>query len=293
MYISRTTKGYRIFRICNVFIMIIAIIVTLFPVLNVVAKSFSSAAYINANKITFYPKGFNVNSYQYIMKDMNFWIDYKNTIVYTLVGTFISLVMTSGFAYALSVPRLKGKSFFMKFIVFTMFFGGGMIPNYLLIKGLGMYNTMWAIVVPGAISTFLLILMKTFFESLPRELEEAASIDGMDTYGILLHIVLPLSTPILATITLFYAVGAWNNWFGPFLYLDQTELQPVTLYLRNIIQGALSPEAAQEAACEAANDITANIKCVTIVLTALPILCVYPFLQKYFVQGMMIGSIKA
>jgi putative aldouronate transport system permease protein len=193
--------------------MIIAIIVTLFPVLNVVAKSFSSAAYINANKITFYPKGFNVNSYQYIMKDMNFWIDYKNTIVYTLVGTFISLVMTSGFAYALSVPRLKGKSFFMKFIVFTMFFGGGMIPNYLLIKGLGMYNTMWAIVVPGAISTFLLILMKTFFESLPRELEEAASIDGMDTYGILLHIVLPLSTPILATITLFYAVGAWNNWF--------------------------------------------------------------------------------
>jgi putative aldouronate transport system permease protein len=269
--------------------MILVVVVTLLPVLNVIAKSFSETKYITQNAVLFWPKGFTVNTYKVVTSDSIFWIDYRNTVIYTVVGTLISLFMTAIFAYALSVPRLKGKKFFSSFAVFTMFFNGGMIPNYLLVRNLGMRNTIWAVVVPGAISTFNLIVMRTFFEGLPHELEEAAAIDGMDTYGILTHIILPLSKPIIATMTLFYAVGAWNTWFGPFLYLDRPEELPVAVYLRNIIAGAQVQSGTD---ADSLGQVASNIKAVTIVLTALPIMCIYPFMQKYFVQGITIGSVK-
>lgn len=285
----KESASYRVFRVFNAILLLIVVAVTLFPLLNVVAKSFSDMKYIASNAVTFYPKGFNLDTYRLIMSDSMFWIDYRNTVVYTVVGTFINLFMTTIFAYALSVPRLMGRKFFTGLAVFTMFFNGGMIPNYLLVRNLGMRNTLWAVVVPGAISAFNLIVMRTFFEGLPRELEEAAAIDGMGTYGIVAHIVLPLSKPILATMTLFYAVGMWNTWFGPFLYLDHPEAFPVSLYLRNIIAGA-SQAVGTDA--DALGEVASNVKAVTIVLTALPIICVYPFLQKYFVQGMTLGSVK-
>ncbi len=285
----KESASYRVFRVFNAILLLIVVAVTLFPLLNVVAKSFSDMKYIASNAVTFYPKGFNLKTYRLIMSDSMFWIDYKNTVVYTVVGTFINLFMTTIFAYALSVPRLMGRKFFTGLAVFTMFFNGGMIPNYLLVRNLGMRNTLWAVVVPGAISAFNLIVMRTFFEGLPRELEEAAAIDGMGTYGIVAHIVLPLSKPILATMTLFYAVGMWNTWFGPFLYLDRPEAFPVSLYLRNIIAGASQASGTD---ADALGEVASNVKAVTIVLTALPIICVYPFLQKYFVQGMTLGSVK-
>jgi putative aldouronate transport system permease protein len=157
------TKGYRVFGIVNIIFMLLVIAITLFPVLNILAKSFSDMKNITQNTVTIYPKGFNVNTYKTIISDQTFWGDYKNTLIYTALGTLINLFMTTIFAYALSVPRLRGKKFFTMFVVFTMFFNGGMIPNYMVVRGLNMLNTMWAIVVPGAINTFNLIVMRTFF----------------------------------------------------------------------------------------------------------------------------------
>lgn len=269
--------------------MIVVIVVTLFPVLNILAKSFSDVKNLTANTVNIIPKGFNINTYKVIMKDTDFWSDYKNTILYTVAGTIINLLMTTSFAYALSVPRLRGKRIITAFVVFTMFFNGGIIPNYMVVNSLGMRNSIWSIVVPGSINTFNLIVMRTFFEGIPKELEEAASIDGMNTYGILARIILPLSKPILATMVLFYAVAMWNSWFSAFLYLDHTQLFPVTIYLRNLIAGTMSATGAD---ADSLGTVDVNIKYVTIVLTSLPILCIYPFLQKYFVQGVMIGSVK-
>jgi len=176
--------------------------------------------------------------------------------------------------------------------VFTMFFNGGLIPNYVLINNLGMTNTIWAIVLPNAISVFNLLVMKAFFESLPKELEEAAAIDGLSAYGILLRIVLPLSKAIVATMVLFYAVSFWNSWFAAFLYMDRLDLFPVTVYLRNLIAGATGGEFAGTVAPSDMVQVDATIKSVTIVLTTLPILLVYPFIQRYFVSGVVLGAVK-
>ncbi len=283
------SKGSKIFYIFNIFIMLLAIIVTLFPVINILAKSFSDMKSLTENTVSIWPKGFNLDTYKTIMVDSTFWLNYKNTIVYTVAGTLLNLFMTTIFAYPLSVTRLKGRRVLMAFVVFTMFFNGGIIPNYMIVNGLGMRNTIFAVIVPGAISTFNLIVMRTFFEGIPKELEEAASIDGMNTFGILVRIILPLSKPILATMFLFYAVAMWNSWFPALLYLDDPKMQPVTMYLRNLIAGALSATGADS---DSFGAVSINIRYVSIVLTSLPILCVYPFLQKYFVQGMMVGSVK-
>jgi putative aldouronate transport system permease protein len=286
---AKPTAGYKAFRYLNVIFMVLVIVVTLFPVLNVAAKSFSDAKSLSENSVTIFPKGFNTLTYQLVMADEIFWIDYRNTVVYTLLGTLVSLALSAMFAYALSVPRLRGKQFFITFVVVTMFFNGGIIPNYLLVRNLGMRNTIWAIVIPGAISTFNVLIMKAFFVDIPRELEEAAMVDGMTTYGVLLKIILPLSKPILATMTLFYAVGAWNSWFGASIFLDYPEKYPVSIYLRNIIAGSMVQTGSDP---DTLNQVASNIKAACIVLTAVPILCIYPFLQKYFVNGMMIGSVK-
>jgi putative aldouronate transport system permease protein len=283
---------YKIFKVINVLILLLVVYVTLFPFLNVVAQSFSGEAEINAGKVGLIPQGFNIETYQTVLKDQQFWVSYKNTILYTVVATTISMVMTTMFAYALSKKRLVGRQFFTKFAVFTMFFSGGLIPNYILIQQLGWGNTMWAVVVPGAISVFNMLIMKSFFENMPEELEEAASIDGSSTFGTLFRIILPLSKPILATMILFYAVGNWNSWFGAFLYFDKKELFPVTLYLRNLIKGATAGLSTGATSADNLTQIAANIKSVTMVLTVLPIIMVYPFIQKYFVSGIMLGSVK-
>ncbi|TCN28098.1 carbohydrate ABC transporter permease [Mesobacillus foraminis] len=283
---------YKIFKVFNTIILLLIVFLTLYPFINVVAQSFSSEAYINSGKVSLFPRGFNVETYKTVIKDTMFWTNYKNTVIYTVVGTAISMVLTTMFAYALSKKRLIGRRPLTLFAVFTMFFNGGLIPNYVLINSLGMANTMWAIVLPGAISIYNMLIMKSFFENMPDELEEAASIDGLNQYGILLKIILPLSKAVIATMILFYAVAYWNSWFSAFLYLDQKELFPVTIYLRNMIAGATSGMNSGATSADNLTQIAANIKSVTMVLTILPILTIYPFVQKYFVTGVMLGSVK-
>jgi len=289
----KDSLSYRTFRAINTVLLIVVMLVTLYPFVNVIAQSFSAEGYIISGQVNVIPRGFNIETYKVVMADSMFWTNYKNTVVYTVVGTAIAMALTTTFAYALSKKRLKGRTIFIGIAVFTMFFNGGLIPNYILIKSLGMTNSIWAIVLPNAISIFNLLVMKAFFENLPEELEEAASVDGLTTYGIFGRIVLPLSKAVLATMVLFYAVGFWNSWFQAFLYMDRAELYPVTVYLRNLIAGATNAASVSGGAgADGLAQVAANIQAVTIVLTVLPIICLYPFLQKYFVSGVMLGSVK-
>lgn len=285
--------GYQVFRGVNVVILVIVCAVTLYPFVNLVAKAFSSEGYIAAGEVNLFPRGFNTTTFQAVMSDPMFWTNYRNTFVYTILGTIIAMLLTTTYAYAISRPRLKGRGFFIGIAVFTMFFGGGLIPNYILVANfLGWRNTLWAVVVPGALSVFNLLVMKSFFENFPAELEEAASIDGLTTYGIFARVVIPLSKAVLATMTLFYAVGLWNSWFSAYLYMDRKELFPVTVYLRNLIAAATGSQEITGGAGSDAVQIGANIQSVTMLLTVLPIICFYPFIQKYFVSGVMLGSVK-
>ena len=221
-----------------------------------------------------------------------FWRNYRNTVEYTVVATAIAMALTTTYAYALSKHHLKGRKFFIGVAVATMFFNGGLIPNYILISQLGFRNTLWAIVLPNAISIFNLLVMKSFFENFPSELEEAASIDGMSTYGVFFKVVLPLSKAVVATMLLFYAVSFWNGWFGAFLYMDDPNLYPVTVYLRNLMAGVTGGTSIQGGGTDNLTQIGANVQSVTMLLTVLPIICLYPFLQRYFVSGVMLGAVK-
>ena len=285
----KPTKGYRAFQVINTIIMIFVIFITLYPFVYLVAQSFSSDAAASAGKVTFYPIGFNVNTYKYILRDNQFFRYYGNTIFYTVVGTFISVACTALIAYPLSKPRLRLTKVITPLVVFTMYFAGGMIPNYIVItQWLGLQDSMWSIILPNAISTFNLLVMKSFFAGLPEELEEAAAIDGMNTYQIFLKIIIPLSKPIIATMCLFYMVTMWNEWFTPMLYLDSKDKWPVALYVRQLVEGANNTEIGSSDA----SSVQATVKSATMVLTSIPIICVYPFVQKYFVQGMTIGAVK-
>lgn len=286
----KDSTGYRVFRVFNLIAMLGVIVVTLYPFLMIIAQSFSSDTAIRSGQVNLLPVGFNLTTYELVMSDSMFWTNYKNTVVYTVVATIIAIVLTTIYAYVLSKRNLRGRGVFIGIAVFTMFFNGGLIPNYVLITTLGLTNSLWAIVLPNAISVFNLLVMKSFFENLPLELEEAAQIDGLNTYGILWRIVLPLSKAVIATMVLFYAVSFWNSWFAAFLYMDKSELFPVTVYLRNLIAGAST--AASSGGGSDIAQVSANIQSVTMVLTVLPILFVYPFVQRYFVSGVMLGSVK-
>nr|WP_240930385.1 carbohydrate ABC transporter permease [Isoptericola sp. BMS4] len=282
-------RAYTVFRMVNVVLLVAICLVTLYPFVNLIAQSFSSQGYIMAGEVNLWPKGFNLTTFERVFGDERFWSGYRNTIIQTVLATTIAMVLTTTMAYALAKGHLKGRSFFIGLVVVTMFFNGGLIPNYLLITDLGLKNSVWAIVLPNAISAFNLLVMKSFFENFPAELEEAASIDGLTTYGVFGRIVVPLSKAVIATMILFYAVSFWNAWFPAFLYLSDPELQPVTLYLRNLLAGAMG--SGNEAGMESVQ-IGANIQAVAMLLTVLPIICFYPFIQKYFVSGVMLGSVK-
>ena len=287
---KKTITGVWAFKVLNTILMLFILFITLYPFLYLVAQSFSSDAAVSAGRVKLIPIDFNIDTYKYILKDGKFFRYYANTILYSILGTAISVVATALLAYPLSKPRLKLNKYITPFVVFTMYFAGGTIPNYIVItQFLGLKDSIWAIVLPGAISTFNLLVMKSFFASLPEELEEAAAIDGMDTYQIFLKIIIPLSKPIIATMCLFYLVGMWNEWFGPMLYLDSKDKWPIALYVRQLVEGANNTEIGSSAE---ASSVQATIKSATMVLTSIPIIIVYPFVQKYFVQGMTIGAVK-
>lgn len=287
----KESTSYKAFKVFNVTFLLVVVFVTLYPFVNIIAQSFSSQDAIVAGKVNLFPVGFNTVTYAAVAGDAMFWRNYGNTVLYTVVATAISMVLTTCYAYVLSKKHIKGRGLLIGVAVFTMFFNGGLIPNYILISSLGMKNTIWAVVLPNAISVFNLLVMKSFFEGMPLELEEAASIDGLNQIQTFIRIVLPLSKAVIATMVLFYAVSNWNAWFGAFLYMDKRELFPVTIYLRNLIAGTSGVHDVG-ASVDNETQIAANIKAVTMVLTVLPILTIYPFVQKYFVSGVMLGSVK-
>ena len=286
----RPGRGYRAFQVVNAIILTVVVIVTLYPFVNIVAQSLSSESYITSGQVNLVPRGFTLSTYRLVTSDSLFWTNYKNTVVYTVASTVISIVLTTCYAYVLSKRDLRGRGVLIGIAVFTMFFSGGLIPNYVLVTSLGLKNTLWAVALPNAINVFNLLVMKAFFESMPPELEEAAATDGLSTYQTLGYIVLPLSKAVVATMTLFYAVSFWNSWFSAFLYMDRQELFPVTVYLRNLLSAATDAGSAGAAAGDV--QAAAGIQSVTMVLTVLPILFIYPFVQRYFVSGVMLGSVK-
>ncbi|GAA1311287.1 carbohydrate ABC transporter permease [Brachybacterium tyrofermentans] len=289
----KDSTSYKVFTVVNMTVLVLMCAVMLYPFVMLLAQSFSSAGAINAGKVSIFPVDFNIETYKAVADNGAFWRSYGNTVVYTVIGTTIAMVLTTTYAFVLSKKHLRGRGLLIGIAVFTMFFNGGIVPNYVLISSLGMKNTMWAVILPPALSVFNLLVMKAFFENLPTELEEAAHIDGLTWFGIFFRIVLPLSKAVIATMVLFYSVQYWNDWFAAFLYLDKTDLFPVTLFLRNLIAGA-STAASEGAAASGASvsDINANIQSVTMILILIPILCVYPFVQRYFVSGIMLGSVK-
>ncbi len=285
----KASNGYRVFTVCNAVIMVVICCAMLYPFLYLIAQSFSSAEAIVAGKVSLFPVDFNVDTYKTVITNGKFIPNYINTIVYSITGTVLALLLSSMLAYPLSKTELRGNKVVGPLIIFTMYFGGGMIPSYVVMLSLGLKDNVLGFLIPGLISTYYVILMRTFFATIPKELEEAGEIDGLSKFGVFFRIALPLSKPILATMALFYLVQYWNNWFDAFLYLSDDKKWPVALYLRNLI--ATSGSGNSSDAAEIAQ-ISANIKSCAMVLTAAPIVCVYPFIQKYFVQGMMLGGVK-
>lgn len=284
----RESRGYRIFTVCNTILMVVICIAMLYPFVYLVAQSFSSTEAIVAGKVSLFPVDFNVSTYKYVITDGKFLPYYGNTILYSIIGTVCALFFSALLAYPLSKPELWGGKVLNKFIIFTMYFSGGMIPNYILMTSLGLRDTIASFILPGMISTYYVILMRSFFTTVPRELEEAGEIDGLSLWGAFWRVAIPLSKPILATMALFYIVQYWNDWFDAFLYLDTTTKWPVAYYLRQLISSASGTNADAGDAMQ----IASNIKSCAMVLTAAPIICIYPFIQKYFVQGMMLGGVK-
>ncbi len=271
-------------------VMVFSLLICIIPFIYMVSLSLSSPKAIINNQVRLIPKGINFEAYKQIFTYPNFFRAYGNTIFYTIAGTFISLCMTILFAYPLSKTYLKGQKILMKMVIFSMYFAGGLIPNYLLISSLHLTGTRFAMLIPFAINQFNLIIMVNFFKALPQEIEEAALIDGIGYFSILPRIILPLSTAAIATVGLYYAVFFWNDWFNGLIYLN-TKQYPVMLFLRNIVNGTMVLGDSSSASTDTAT-LSISIKSAVIITSTLPIIVLYPFLQKYFVKGLTVGSVK-
>jgi putative aldouronate transport system permease protein len=270
------------------------VFICLYPFLNVIAYSLSGYNAVLSGKVTFYPINFNLAAYKQILGRMQIWISMRTTVYVTLMGTATSLLFTLMAAYVLSRDYLPGKKIFSGLILFTMYFGGGMIPTFLVVKGVGLFDSLGALFIPQAISVFNFIVMRTFFRELPSSLQEAAKIDGASEMQVLIRIVLPLSLPIIATMALFYAVGYWNSYFDALLYIQDPNKYTLQLRLRSLLFGEELNNSGRSNNLEGIGTqvMTQSLKMATVAVSTIPILLVYPWLQKYFVKGVMLGSIK-
>lgn len=293
----KISTGETIFHVLNHIFMLVLMIVTLYPLLYVLFCSLSDPVALGKTTgLLFGPVGFSLKGYSAVLASENIWLGFRNTIFYVVVGTFLSMAITVLGAYPLSKKDVLLKKPLMLFIVFTMFFSGGMIPTFLVVQGLGLTNTLWAMLIPGMLSVYNMILMRTSFMSIPESLYESASLDGANEFVKLTKIALPLSKATLATITLFYAVGKWGEWYNALVYLQKRrDLYPLQMFLRELLvkqedmDALLSSSVGVNAESYLLKEV---IKYATIIVTTVPILAVYPFLQKYFVKGVMIGSVK-
>ncbi|KTD86624.1 carbohydrate ABC transporter permease [Paenibacillus etheri] len=289
----RVSLGEHIFRICNTLFLSALMIVTMYPILYVAFASFSEPALMMAHKgILWKPLGFSLETYGAVFSNPMILLGYRNTLFIVIVGVALNLLLTSFAAYALSRKTLQYRKQLTLIIVFTMFFSGGLIPFYLLVRGLGITDTLWALILPTAISAFNLIIMRTSFEAVPDALEESAKIDGANDFGILFRIFLPLCKPVLAVVGLYYGVSHWNSWFNAMIFLQDRSLYPLQLILREILIIGEATSMAEGASQDEIIILGETLKYATIMVATLPIFLVYPLLQKYFVKGALIGAIK-
>lgn len=291
---KRKTTSDVIFEIVNVAVLVLCCVIVIYPIYYMLMISLSDGYAVMRGEVGLLPVGINLTAYKAVLSNPDIPTSYWNTVVYTVVGTLIAVAMTALCAYPLSRKKFYGRNLFTFFIIFTMFFDAGMISNFMVVDSLNLINTIWAIVLPGAINAWNMVVMRTFFQQLPEELFESSYLDGANDLIIFWKIVLPLSVPTIATMILFYAVGHWNSWFSALIYLDDKAKYPVQLIMRNIV---LSGEttAMSSSASSMTSDlgiISTNIKYAVVFITMLPILIVYPFVQKHFVKGIMVGALK-
>ncbi|MFD0682813.1 MULTISPECIES: carbohydrate ABC transporter permease [unclassified Paenibacillus] len=278
--------------VCAYTFLLLMAVSTLLPFANVLSKSISEEWAVVSGKVGIFPVGFQLHTMEYVVTSAQFIRSFMVSVGITVVGTLISILLTAVTAYPLSKRHLPGISFIMVLFVFTMMFNGGIIPNYLLMRNLNLINSLWSLILPAMISVFNLLVIKSYYESLPEALEDSAKMDGAKTYTILFRIILPLSGPVLATIGLFYAVYFWNDFFNPMLYISDASLKPLQLYLRDIVMDADSSSALNKSVDDLMNVSPEGVRAATVIASTIPILLVYPFLQKYFIKGVLIGSVK-
>ncbi|WP_099204534.1 carbohydrate ABC transporter permease [Scatolibacter rhodanostii] len=292
--IFKGTKSDVIFDIVNTVLLILITLIILYPLYYIVIASVSTPTMVLTGKVTLFPRGFQLESYKRVFSNPDIGRGYFNTILYTSLGTIINLIVTLPAAYSLSRKDLRGKNFIMMIFSFTMFFGGGTIPTFLVVKDLGLYNSFWALLIPSAMSVWNLIICRNFFEgSIPLELYEVSIIDGCTNRKFFIQIALPLSKALIAVMVLFYAVGHWNSYFSALLYLKDSELYPLQMVLRNILISS-QPDATLAGMTDRAKfyQEVEMLKYALVIVSSVPVLMLYPFVQKYFVKGVMIGSIK-
>lgn len=289
--VERRSTGEKIFCMFNYIFLAFLTLIFAYPMIHALFASISDPMQLMRHSgVLLKPLGFSTQGYQVVMKNPNIVTGYINTLLYTVIGTVLSMLFSILGAYALSRRHYPGKTFFTFAIIFTMYFSGGMIPSFLLVRGIGLYNTRAAMIIPSLLTTWNLVVMKTAFQSVPVSLEESARIDGANDFVILFKIILPVTIPTLAVITLFYAVNYWNAWFNALMYLQNRDYYPLQMFLREIL-------IANSSGGNASMDVDTymleeTIKFTTIVVSTVPILCIYPFVQRYFISGLMLGSIK-
>lgn len=288
------TRGDKMFGFINSLLLVMILLIVLYPLVFVLSASISNPAAVSRGELWLFPKEITFVGYQKVFQNREILTGYGNTILYTVIGTSVNLLMTILAAFPLSRTNLPGRNIIMFALVFTMFFSGGLIPSYLVVKKLGLLNSMWALVLPGAVSVYNIIIMRTFFRtSVPYEVQEAAMIDGCTTLQILYRIMLPLSMPIIAVMVLFYSVDHWNSYFSALIYLTDRDKFPLQLILREIlIQNQMDKMAGGASALSEQIMYGQAIKYAVVIVANLPVFLLYPFLQRYFVKGMTIGAIK-
>ena len=293
---NSSRKKIEFFDIVVTIIVLCMVAIILYPLIFVISSSVSDPTLVASGEVVLLPKGFTLEGYKRVFQDSNIMLGYGNALFYTFFGTIINLVVTVPAGYVLSKKEVPGSSFIMMAFLFTMYFSGGLIPTFLLVKSLHLYNTRWILLILGAFSTYNCIICRSFFAGLPKEIEEAAYIDGASITRTFLTIVLPLSKALLGVMVLYFAVAHWNSYFNAMIYTYDTEIQPLQLFLRRILvlaqNSADMMSAGGDELAAQQQEIAALIKYAVIVVSSLPLMIVYPFLQKYFVKGINMGSLK-
>lgn len=290
----KSSGGDRVFEIIITIIAIFLLVVILYPLLFVLSASFSDPDLVLRGQVKLLPKGITLDAYKMVFENSDIWLGYRNTLFYTVLGTVINIALTIMAAYPLSRKDMPWRKVFSLVIIFTMYFNGGLIPTYLLVRDLQMYNTVWAILIPGAITTYNLLVARTFFEnSIPGEMYESAMLDGCTNIRMLFKIVLPLSGSILAVLVLYYGVANWNSYFPALIYLQNKELYPLQIFLRNILLLSQTEQVGSNSVGMGDKIKMAEaIKYSVIVVSSVPVLILYPLAQRHFVKGVMIGAVK-